>query len=152
MIADGWYKLSILEPKSLPGFDRKVAVAKRSGHYLREFSGPYLSPRDNSVEVRGGKAQFVTVDALRDFMIPFVKHSVFEHVIDHLDWPSNAEYKIQYRVRAWPTEGDTHTKFFENKEHLDEFIRDQREWARSEGNSFTIEAIWGWDLGPFLIE
>lgn len=63
-------------------------------------------------------------------------------------WPDSAEYHVEYRLKCWPMGfDDGHHVYFDNKDELDAWLEEKREWASLEDNamSYYIER---WDLGP----
>lgn len=78
----------------------------------------------------------------------------FDKVIAEGDgWPDDAEFKVSYRYKTWPKGWDdnTYEQFFTNREELDAFLADQKDWARSEDNGISIQ-VWEWDLGISKVE
>ena len=149
MIVDGFYKKHALVAAALPVGHLTIAVEKKPTP--DEYSGPYLSHRDDSIEVKGGLVKFACVDDLREFARPFFSGTVFKEVIEHLDWPNDAVFKVSYSTKCWPGGYTNHAVYFTTREEMDEWLADQNKWARLEGNSFQMSEIYEWDFGPIQI-
>ena len=151
MIQDGFYKTAALAAHQLPGKAHTIPVMLKQRSILSEYAGPFLSPRDNTVEVKKGVAHFLDLESMKSFAEPFFKGTIFKEVIEHLDWPSDAVFKVSYAVKCWPGEYTQNTIYFTDREQMDAWLVDHHKWARLEGNSFQMNAIYEWDLGPSLI-
>lgn len=66
-------------------------------------------------------------------------------------WPNDAEYYVQYRVKAWPTDYTSHTAFFTSKSAMREWYTAKIDWTLLEDNYFEVDAVYRWDLGPNLL-
>lgn len=85
-------------------------------------------------------------------VIDAVRRHLTSHQINGEDWPDDAEYYVQYRVKAWPTDYSKHTAFFSSKEKMREWYVAKIDWTLLEDNYFEIDAVYRWDLGPNLVE
>lgn len=79
-----------------------------------------------------------------------IQHAM-SHQTDGHDWPDDAEYCVVYCVKAWPTDYDRNTAFFNDVDEMREWYAKKCEWARYDGNDFYIEYVQVWDLGPQYI-
>lgn len=145
MIVDGFYKKHALVATALPVRFLAIPVSQKD---TMAYTGPYLSPREESIEVKNGMAVFACIDDLQEFARPFFSGTVFKEVVEHLDWPNDAVFKVSYSVKSWPCDYTHHTVYFHTREDMDAWLADQHKWARQEGNSFQMNAIYEWDFGP----
>ena len=71
------------------------------------------------------------------------------------NWPSDAEYAIVYQFtdKAFPAVShERQVKYFNNKEKMDEWVKEQKEFVASTDNDFCATGvIYHWDLGPEVI-
>ena len=66
----------------------------------------------------------------------------------HLDWPTDAEYRAEYRLQAWPTDAMSHVSYFASFEELDAWYAAKLKWTQLEDNYFWLDKLKHWDLGP----
>ncbi len=141
----GYYNRKDIKPCGLP-LDNKLSVA------VKATSIPWNTWRPDRIWVENGHAKLESIDAMKAFMKPFVEGTIFAQVVDTLEWPLDAVFKLTHRVKAWPTGYETYERFFPNKEELKTYLASQREWATLEDNYFDVVSIEHWDLGPNLIK
>lgn len=143
---DGYYEADKLVPKGLPEACNLTVRVEGIGTPV-----PWTQYREGRVWVQKGVAKLATVDAMKNFMVPHVKDTIFEQVIDTLEWPIDANFKLTYQVKAWPCGWERYEKFFPDLEELQTFIAAQREWTLAEDNYFEINLIEHWDWGPEVV-
>lgn len=80
-----------------------------------------------------------------------IRSHLDEHQTQGRDWPADAAYAVEYRVKAWPTGFDKNVAFFTNAAELRAWYAAKCSWAMLEDNEFELDALWMWDLGPQLI-
>ena len=69
----------------------------------------------------------------------------------HEDWPFGAEYRAEYRLRAWPTDATNHVAYFASFKELTDWYNSQLRWVELEDNDFWLDKLEHWDLGPQII-
>jgi hypothetical protein len=68
--------------------------------------------------------------------------------VEGTDWPDRAEYLVTYRTQCWPCQmGERLNKHFNTEDALNDWLAEQADWARLDGNSIEF-TIYHWDLGP----
>jgi hypothetical protein len=84
-------------------------------------------------------------------VVDAVRRHMTSHQTNGENWPDDAEYYVQYRVKAWPTDYTSHTAFFTSKSAMREWYVAKIDWTLLEDNYFEVDAVYRWDLGPNLL-
>lgn len=93
------------------------------------------------------------IDAPLNSILSGLQFHIDSHsTVDGLQWPDDAYYLVKYRLKAWPCDYRTHTRFFANTDELSAWHASLVEWSRFEDNYFEFDALYMWDLGPVLLE
>lgn len=144
---NGYYELNAIRPIGMPSV--KVEHVPIQATSLGAV--PWSRWDAGRVLVKDGVAQFTDVDSVKAFMAPHVKGTIFAQVVDTLEWPHDAVFKLSYQTKSWPCGWTKHTAFFKEPAEVIEYIAHLRDWTLSEDNYFEVDLIELWDLGPEVI-